>query len=396
MSSDRLRNYAELAVRVGANVGEGQYVLVDGLVEHAPLVRALAEAAYAAGARFVDARYADLHVRHAMIDKAPEETLRFTPPWMVQRLEQVGAESGAQIIVVGNPEPELFADLDQERVGRAQQVAFNEAHLKNVTSRAINWSLVAYPNESWAETVYGEPDLDRLWADVATAVRLDEPDPVAAWDAHIDRLETRAGTLNEARFDAIRFAGPGTELVIGLLPGSRWATAAAKTAFGRRHVVNLPTEEVYTTPDPGRAEGVVRATTDLALAGRIVRGLELRFENGKVVDANAEAGVEVVRGELEADEGASHLGEVALVDNTSRVGQLGRVFLNGLFDENASSHLAYGNGFPYCVEGEDEAAVNESSIHTDVMIGGPAVDAFGLNAQGDARPIILHNEWQLA
>ena len=156
-TSDRLSRYAELAVRVGANVREGQYVLVDGLVEHAPFVRALTRAAYKAGARFVDARYADLHVRHSLIEGAPEESLRFTPPWMVQRLEYAGAENAAQILIAGNPDPDLFADLDQERLGSARQVAFNEAHLRNITSRAINWTIVADPNEGWAETVYGEP-----------------------------------------------------------------------------------------------------------------------------------------------------------------------------------------------------------------------------------------------
>ena len=402
-TSDRLNRYAELAVRVGANVGEGQYVLVDGFVEHTPFVRALTRAAYNAGARFVDVRYFDLHIRHALIARAPEESLRFTPPWMVQRLEYAGAEHAAQILVAGNPDPELFADLDQERLGRAQQVAFNEAHMRNIGSRAINWTIVADPNASWAESVYGEPDVERLWADIATAVRLDEPDPVAAWRAHIDRLEERAQALNEARFDAIRFVGPGTDLTVGLLAGSRWRTAGAETAFGRRHVVNLPTEEVFTSPDRGRADGVVRMTTELVLNGRIVRGLELRFERGTVVDATAESGLEVVRGELASDEGSSRLGEIALVDGTSRVGQLGRVFLNTLFDENASSHIAYGSGFPYCVEGAEDleadalvaAGVNQSSVHTDVMIGGPAVDVFGVNAQGDERPVIISNEWQL-
>jgi aminopeptidase len=240
-TSNRLSRYAELAVRVGANVDQGQYVLVDGFVEHAPFVRALTRAAYDAGARFVDVRYFDLHIRHSLIAGAPEESLRFTPPWMVQRLEYAGAEHAAQILVAGNPEPELFADLDQERLGRAQQVAFNEAHMRNIGSRAINWTIVADPNERWAESVYGEPDVERLWADIATAVRLDEPDPVAAWRAHIDRLEERARALNEARFDAIRFVGPGTDLTSGCSrgragerPARRRRSAAGMSSTCRR------------------------------------------------------------------------------------------------------------------------------------------------------------------
>jgi aminopeptidase len=294
--------------------------------------------------------------------------------------------------VTGNPEPDLFADLDGARVGRAQQIAFNDAHLKNVTSRSINWTIVASPDAAWAALVYGEPDLDRLWADVGAAVRLDEPDPVAAWQAHLDRLEARARMLDASQVDALRLTGAGTDLTIGLLAGSRWRTGAAETVFGRRHVVNLPTEEVYTTPDPVRADGVVRATRPFELNGTMVRGLELRFESGMIDDVRAESGAEVVSGEIATDDGARRLGEVALVDGTSRVGQLGHVFMNALFDENATCHVAYGNGFPYCVDGD---GANESTVHTDVMVGGPDVDVFGVSAGGAERPIILRNEWQL-
>ncbi len=234
--TERLRRYAQLVVRVGANVAGGQYVLVDGLVEFAPLVRELADAAYAAGARFVDVRYADLHVKHSMIDKGADEVLTFTPDWMVKRLETAGAEQAAQILVAGNPEPTLFADLDQGRVGRARSIAFDEAHLKNINTKAVNWTIAACPTEAWAELVYGERDLERLWSDVGEAVRLDEDDPVAAWEAHIRALDARATSLNEARFDAIQFEGPGTDLTVGLLPGSRWRSAASETSFGRRHV----------------------------------------------------------------------------------------------------------------------------------------------------------------
>ncbi len=400
---ERLARYAELAVRVGANVGAGQYLAVDALVEHAPLAREIAAAAYAAGARFVDVRYADMHVRRSMIEKGSEEALRFTPDWVVQRLERLGAEQGAQILITGQADPDLFADLDQERVGRAQPVGLNEAHQKNVTSRAVNWTIVAYPTAGWAQKVYGEPDLERLWSDLANAVRLDEADPVAAWNEHIDRLDARARSLNEASFDAIRFQGSGTDLTVGLLPGSRWLSAAARSASGQRHVVNLPTEEVFTTPDRTRAEGVVRASMDLALGGLVVSDLQLRFEDGRIVDVEAREGADYIRAELESDDGAARLGEVALVDETSRVGRLGRVFFNGLFDENAASHLAYGAGFPYCVEGVEAgdsealaaAGVNESSVHTDFMVGGPGVDVIGLTRSGESVPIVRRNVWQL-
>ena len=403
MSRDRLQSLAQLAVEVGANVAEGQYVLVMGLVEHAPLARAIAEAAYDAGARYVDVSYIDQHVRRAMIEKGPDEALEWSPPWSVKRLEDLGDEHGALISITGDPEPEILADLDQARVGRARPVKISEAHLRNVMESRINWTIVSYPNEGWAETVFGEPDVDRLWQDVERAVRLDEPDPVAAWKAHIERLDARCVALNERRFDAIRFRGPGTDLLVGLNKSSRWASGSSETVFGRRHVPNVPTEEVFTTPDWRRTEGTVRSTMPLALPGNIIRDLEVRFENGRVVDVKASTGEEYVRTQIAADEGAARLGEVALVDGTSRVGQIGHIFFNTLFDENATCHIAYGRGIAYCVDGSSEldeaaqleAGVNQSTVHTDFMIGGPEVDVDGVTESGEIVPLIHNDEWQL-
>ncbi len=403
MSRDRLQSLAQLAVEVGANVAEGQYVLVMGLVEHAPFARAIAEAAYDAGARYVDVSYIDQHVRRAMIEKGPDEALEWSPPWSVKRLEDLGDEHGALISITGDPEPEILADLDQARVGRARPVKISEAHLRNVMESRINWTIVSYPNEGWAETVFGEPDVDRLWQDVERAVRLDEPDPVAAWKAHIERLDARCVALNERRFDAIRFRGPGTDLLVGLNKSSRWASGSSETVFGRRHVPNVPTEEVFTTPDWRRTEGTVRSTMPLALPGNIIRDLEVRFENGRVVDVKASTGEEYVRTQIAADEGAARLGEVALVDGTSRVGQIGHIFFNTLFDENATCHIAYGRGIAYCVDGsfeldeeaQLEAGVNQSTVHTDFMIGGPEVDVDGVTESGEIVPLIHNDEWQL-
>ena len=403
MDGDRLRAYAELAVRIGANVGEGQVVLVNGLVEHAPLVREIADVAYGAGARWVDASYADMHVRRSRIAKGPEEMLDHSAPWAVKMLDDLGEENGALISITGDPEPELMADLDQERLGKARQTALMQSHLRNVMARRVNWTIVSFPNEGWAETVFGEPDVERLWNDVAKTVRLDEPDPVAAWETHIERLEERARVLNERQFDAIRFRGPGTDLTVGLNERSRWRSASTETTFGRRHVPNVPTEEVFTTPDYRRAQGTVRSTMPLALPGNIIRDLELRFDGGKVVEVKASTGEDYVREQIATDEGSARLGELALVDGTSRVGQTGHIFFNTLFDENATCHIAYGRGIAHCVEGADEldadgqlaAGVNQSSIHTDFMVGGPEVEVDGLDSDGNATPIIRSNEWQL-
>jgi aminopeptidase len=401
----RLDRYADLAVRVGANVAPGQLVDVAGYPAHAPLIRAVARAAYRAGARYVDVRYIDQHVRRAMVELAPEETLRWSPPWLMTKLRELAAEQGASIGILGDPEPEVMEGLDPARLGKATPVEIAQESLRITNERLLNWTLVAYPNEGWATTVFGEPDVERLWDAVAHTVRLDEPDPVAAWDEHTQRLDVRAQQLNARRFDGLRFRGPGTDLFVGLLPGSIWKTALFETSWGRRHVPNVPTEEVFTSPDLRRTEGTVRSTRPLALPnqGVVVRDLELRFEGGRAVDVEASSGADVVRAQLEANEGARFLGEVALVDGTSRVGETGITFFDTLFDENATCHIAYGNGIDFAVEGavgldadgRRALGVNVSSVHVDFMIGGPQVDVDGVTANGSEVPVLREDVWVL-
>ena len=397
----RLADYAKLAVQVGLNLQPGQTLGINALLEHAPLVRAIAREAYSAGARYVDVLYTDQHVRRAHIEQAADEELGWSPPWLVRRSRDLGDQGGALCAITGNPEPELFADLDGERVGKARMREVAEASLA-LTDGLCNWTIVAFPNEGWAQTVFGEPDVERLWQAVSTAVRLDEPDPVAAWREHIARLSRRAAALNERRFDHLRYRGPGTDLTVGLHPESEWQ-AALDESNGIEHVANMPTEEVFTTPDARRVDGVVRSTLPLQIQGNIVRELEVRFEGGRVAELHAASGEDVMRTHAATDAGAARLGEVALVDGDSRVGRTGIVFYDTLFDENASSHIALGASILQAVpwaaelsaEERAERGVNQSSVHTDFMIGSPELEVDGVTAGGEAIPLLRDGVWQL-
>ncbi len=398
---DEVERLATLAVRVGANVQPGQELFVLGEPEHAPLMRAVAEAGWKAGARDVHCRYVDEYFRRLHAIHAQPELLDRSEEWVLDAIRAM--EGGALVAIDGDADPHLFDDVDGDRAARAEPREVRKLNGDMINGLAVAWTVIPCATEGWARSLFGEPDVDRLWDEIAAVTRLDASDPVAAWDEHVERLTTRARLLNELAPRTLRFHGPGTDLRVGLLDASVWQAPVSLTAWGQKHVANIPTEEVYTTPDRNATEGVVRLTKPIYWYGSVVEKASLRFEGGRVLEATATAGEDFLRSKLAQDEGASYLGEVALVSDDSAVGRRELIFRNGLLDENASSHVALGRAYtepvPALSELEDEelvaAGVNYSAMHIDVMIGGPEVDVAGVDATGAETPILLQGRWVL-
>jgi aminopeptidase len=266
--------------------------------------------------------------------------------------------------------------------------------------RSVNWTIGPGPTQGWAQLVYpqldGDAALERLWDELAHVCRLQEPDPVAAWEARFTDLLGVARVLNSLELDALRYEGPGTELTVGLFPSSLWHAARLETAGGIAHHPNLPTEEVFTTPDPARADGVVTATKPLFTSGKLITGLRVRFEAGQAVEIDADEGAGTLRAMSTKDAGGARLGEVALVDRESRIGQLGTVFYDTLLDENAASHIALGQGFAFAVaDAADQRRINTSEIHVDFMIGSDELAVTGVTRDGAEVPLLRDGAWQM-
>ena len=393
-----LERFADLTIGFAANVQRDQVVAIGAELGKEAMVRALAASAYKHGARFVDVQYFDMHVKRARLLHADEDSLDFVPSWYGQRLLELGRQRCARVGLSGPATPGLLDDLDPRRAGRDQLPFIRESGIV-VNERTTNWTIVPYPTVGWARQVHpgvsDEEAMARLSEQILHVCRLDEDDPVAAWRERSDLLVAIAERLTERRFDAVRFDGPGTHLTVGLLPTTKFMAARFETVDGIIHMPNLPSEEVFGAPDPQRTDGVVRATKPLVIAGSIIRGLEIEFRKGKAVRIDAEEGADVLRGYAARDEGASRLGEVALVDGDGRIGRLDTVFFDTLLDENAASHIALGESYQFTAGEEDKERLNHSSIHVDFMIGGDDVAVTGLTAAGAEVPVLREGVWQL-
>jgi len=323
--------------------------------------------------------------------------LDFVPPWYGERTLQLGEERGAAISLSGPVEPHLFDDLDAARLGRDVFPRVKE-WTTVINERTVNWCVAPGPSEKWAALVHPDLEppaaLEKLWEQIVHICRLDEQDPEAAWRERSGVLKGVAERLTEHRFDSIHLEGPGTDLTIGLLPTSRWLGGGEETVDGIPHMANLPTEEVFTSPDPERVEGTVRATKPLYTQGRIIEGLTVRFERGRAVEIDADSSVETLRALVGQDDGGARLGELALVDRNGRIGPLNTVFYDTLLDENAASHIALGSAYDVAAGDEDRPRLNRSAIHVDFMIGSSEVDVTGITADGQRVPVLRDASWQ--
>lgn len=407
-----LQKYAETIVRVGLNLRAGQRLIINnastrGVPLHAaPLVRELARVAYQAGARYVDVIWNDEALLRSRIQYAPADSLHEYPDWQVQGLMNI-VERGDALLTIRSNNPALLSDLDPERVGVIQKTHlehFNPVSMA-VTSNKINWCVVSAAGPAWAARVF--PGLSpkqaeaKLWKAIFQITRVDQPDPVAAWETHVRNLLKRSAYMNEKKYDALKYSAPGTDLTVGLPQGHRWLSAREQAQNGIEFIANLPTEEVFTLPHREQVEGTVRATLPLSYGGALIEDFSLTIQGGHVVQAGAKKGQAILEKMVEADEGAGRFGEVALVPVSSPIARRGHLFYDTLIDENASSHLAVGRAYRICMQDAQDISDEEfmrrggnvSMTHVDFMIGSDQMNIDGVRADGTLEPVMRKGEW---
>lgn len=402
LSADaRLARFADLVVHIGANVQPGSEVLLRSDIAHLEIARAVVESAYAAGAAWVEVVWTDGPMRRSQATHASLERLSQTRPWALERLKGWAADRGVSITLAGDPNPHV---LDGVAPAKAAAFPLEEslAYREALMGQQLRWTIVPAPNPGWASEVFGEPDVERLWEAVMTAMRLDEDDPVAAWRKRTADLFARGRALNALNLTEVHYQSDSTDLTVGLLPDTRWSGGSMEDPDGIAYMPNIPTEEVFTSPDRHRADGEIALTKPVIINGKVVEGLKARIESGRITAVTADAGAETVEAQLATDDGARSLGEVSLVDRHSRIAKAGILFHNTLFDENAACHVAWGQSFPFAVadglaQSSDELyekGLNRSAVHTDVVIGGEGMTVTGTGPKGTVD-IIRDDEWVL-
>ncbi len=402
----KLERLAEVAVEVGVNLQEGQNLIVTSPMSALPFARLVAAAAYKKGARDVTFLFNDDEITLARYRHGTEAALDGAPEWLYKGFAE-GLENNAARMAISAANPTLLSEQDPDKVSRVNRAALaaSKPAMKYISNFDINWSIAAYPSAAWAKQVFPgvaeEEAIEKLANAIFAASRIDNNDPVAAWAKHNAELQSRSDWLNDMRFDALHFTGPGTDLTVGLADDHLWTGGSAPSKNGVTCNPNIPTEEVFTTPHAQRVNGVVRSTKPLAHLGTIIDGIEVRFEDGKIVEAKATKGEAVFQKMISSDEGAARLGEVALVPHSSPISQTGILFYNTLFDENAACHIALGQCYAECIEGGHhltkeeivEKGGNQSIIHVDWMIGSAEIDIDGIKPDGTRVAVFRKGEW---
>lgn len=402
----RLDRLAEVAVKVGLRLERGQDLLLTAPVEALPLVRRIAVHAYEAGAGVVTPLLSDPELSLARFRHAEEQSFDRAPTWLYDGMGKAFDENTARLAIVGD-DPMLLANEDPEKVGRANKansIAYTPAR-ERITGFNINWNIIAWPGTAWAMRVFPELSADEAVSRLADAIfaasRVDTEGAVARWEEHNAALKQRSDWLNGQNFHALHFTGPGTDLTVGLADGHEWMGGASQAKNGIICNPNIPTEEVFTTPHAARVEGHVSSTKPLSHQGSLIDDIRVRFEGGRIVEAQASRGEKVLEKLLDSDEGARRLGEVALVPHGSPISQSGLLFYNTLFDENAACHIALGQCYAKCFrdggsltrEQIAERGGNESVIHVDWMIGSAEIDIDGVHQDGSRVPVFRKGEW---
>jgi len=399
--------YADLVIKVGVNLQKGQRLVIRGPIEAVELTRALTAKAYDVGCPYVDVISSDEELELIRFEHAPKDSFEEYPTWRVKGMIERGEEGAAFISIAGN-NPDLLKDQDPDVVALTRKIASEQSKpfsREFISNMRVSWCVISAAVAPWAARVFPEADtedqVDLLWDAIFKMCRLDEADPTAAWQAHIEALERRRHILNERSYTALKYSGPGTDLTLGLPEGHIWKGGVDTNADGTLFVPNIPTEEVFTMPDCRRTDGMVSSTKPLNYGGTLIDNFSLTFQGGKVVGVEAESGREVLKKLVETDEGAARLGEVALVPHSSPISKFGKLFYNTLFDENASNHVALGQAYSVCLENgesmspEDFAAAggNNSVTHVDFMIGSDEMDIDGVLADGTTEVVMRSGEW---